>query len=97
MQYFEAKKMTPHEVAVFMEERKWDYRRTCIRSLPRARIAHIASLPVFGFVAALLESIPILGLVFSISNRIGAAMWAFDLEKKQHYVREERTRERKVQ
>jgi hypothetical protein len=25
LQYFEAKKMTPHQVAVFMEERKWDY------------------------------------------------------------------------
>jgi hypothetical protein len=29
----------------------------------------------FGFAAALLESIPIAGLFFSISNRIGAAMW----------------------
>ncbi|RSH92982.1 hypothetical protein EHS25_008430 [Saitozyma podzolica] len=38
----------------------------------------------FGFAAALLESIPIAGLFFSISNRIGAAMWAFDLEKRQH-------------
>jgi hypothetical protein len=38
----------------------------------------------FGFAASLLESIPILGLGFSVSNRIGAAMWAFDLEKRQH-------------
>ncbi|WVQ82753.1 hypothetical protein IAT38_004885 [Cryptococcus sp. DSM 104549] len=38
----------------------------------------------FGFGAALLESMPIIGLFFSISNRIGAAMWAFDLEKRQH-------------
>ena len=30
----------------------------------------------FGFTAALLESIPILGLIFTISNRVGAAMWA---------------------
>lgn len=30
----------------------------------------------FGFAAALLERIPLLGLVFSVSNRIGAAMWA---------------------
>jgi hypothetical protein len=30
----------------------------------------------FGFVAALLEGIPIIGLAFTISNRIGAAMWA---------------------
>lgn len=38
----------------------------------------------FGFVAALLEGLPVVGLVFSISNRIGAAMWAHDLEKRQH-------------
>ncbi|KAI6140003.1 hypothetical protein BKA82DRAFT_4220261 [Pisolithus tinctorius] len=64
--YFKAKKMTPHEVAVFTEERKWDYR-------------------LFGFTAALLEGLPIVGLIFTVSNRIGAAMWAHDLEKRQHY------------
>ncbi|KAI6003572.1 hypothetical protein EDC04DRAFT_1016573 [Pisolithus marmoratus] len=64
--YFKAKKMTPHEIALFTEERKWDYR-------------------LFGFTAALLEGLPIVGLVFTVSNRIGAAMWAHDLEKRQHY------------
>jgi len=44
----------------------------------------------FGFVAALLERLPLIGLVFSVSNRIGAAMWAVDLEKRQHYVAEVR-------
>jgi len=34
---------------------------------------------VFGFVASLMERIPLVGLVFSISNRIGAAMWAHDV------------------
>lgn len=29
----------------------------------------------FGFATSLLESVPIIGLFFSISNRIGAAMW----------------------
>ena len=29
----------------------------------------------FGFAASLLESMPIIGLFFSISNRVGAAMW----------------------
>ncbi|KAA1477990.1 hypothetical protein DENSPDRAFT_845180 [Dentipellis sp. KUC8613] len=43
----------------------------------------------FGFTAALLEYIPILGLLFSVSNRVGAAMWAHDLEKRQHYVAEQ--------
>lgn len=65
--YFQAKGMTRHQTAVFVTERKWDYR-------------------IFGFVAALLDSIPIIGIMFSISNRVGAAMWAFDLEKRQHYV-----------
>ena len=31
---------------------------------------------VFGFTAALLEGIPVIGLAFTVSNRIGAAMWA---------------------
>ncbi|KAF8816229.1 hypothetical protein BYT27DRAFT_7230035 [Phlegmacium glaucopus] len=75
--YFEAKKMTPHQVAVFIEERKWDYR-------------------LFGFAAALLENIPIVGLIFTISNRVGAAMWAHDLEKKQHFVASERRTGREV-
>ncbi|KAG1725710.1 uncharacterized protein EDB91DRAFT_1167635 [Suillus paluster] len=69
--YFAAKKMTHHQEAVFIEERKWDYR-------------------MFGFVAALLEGLPIIGLVFTVSNRIGAAMWAHDLEKRQHYVAAQR-------
>ncbi|KAF9031822.1 hypothetical protein BDZ89DRAFT_1101048 [Hymenopellis radicata] len=64
--YFESKKMTPEQIDIFMEERKWDYR-------------------TFGFAAAILEGIPILGLVFTVSNRVGAAMWAHDLEKRQHF------------
>ncbi|TFL01469.1 hypothetical protein BDV98DRAFT_568128 [Pterulicium gracile] len=71
--YFEAKKMTPYQTSVFMEERKWDYR-------------------VFGFAAALLEGIPIIGLVFTVSNRVGAAMWAHDLEKRQHLIRSNQLR-----
>ncbi|TFK19669.1 hypothetical protein FA15DRAFT_626455 [Coprinopsis marcescibilis] len=73
--YFKAKGMSEQQTAVFIEERKWDYR-------------------AFGFAAALLEGLPIIGLVFTISNRIGAAMWAFDLEKRQHFVAAERERER---
>jgi len=76
-QYFAAKKMTDKEIAVFMEERKWDYR-------------------AFGFAAALLEGLPIVGLIFTISNRVGAAMWAHDLEKRQHFVAASRSQERKL-
>jgi hypothetical protein len=52
--------MTEHESAIFMEERKWDYR-------------------AFGFTAALVEHIPFVGLLFTVSNRVGAAMWAHGL------------------
>lgn len=75
-QYFESKKMTEQQVAVFMEERKWEYRS-------------------FGFVAALLENLPIVGLVFTVSNRVGAAMWAHDLEKRQHHFRKSREQQKK--
>ncbi|KAH9957835.1 hypothetical protein BC827DRAFT_1137325 [Russula dissimulans] len=44
----------------------------------------------FGFAAALLESLPFIGLIFSISNQVGAAMWAHDLEKRQHWFAEKR-------
>ncbi|KAK2462459.1 hypothetical protein APHAL10511_005429 [Amanita phalloides] len=73
--YFQSKKMSQDQIAVFIEERKWDYR-------------------VFGFTATLLERIPIIGLMFSISNRVGAAMWAHDLEKIQHFVRLEQEKQK---
>ncbi|KAJ7503046.1 hypothetical protein B0H11DRAFT_1987586 [Mycena galericulata] len=76
-QYFTAKKMTDKEIAVFMEERKWDYR-------------------TFGFTAALLEGLPIVGLIFTISNRVGAAMWAHDLEKRQHFVASQQSHEKAI-
>ncbi|KAJ9112357.1 hypothetical protein QFC19_000777 [Naganishia cerealis] len=68
--YFQAKGLTPLEIELWLEERKWGYREI----LPLA----------FGMAASALESLPIVGLGFSVSNRIGAAMWAFDLEKRQH-------------
>jgi hypothetical protein len=37
--------------------------------MPRALVG-------FGFVVTLLEGLPVIGLVFTLSNRIGAAMWA---------------------
>ncbi|CAO1628630.1 unnamed protein product [Parajaminaea phylloscopi] len=41
----------------------------------------------FGFAAALAENVPLVGIVLSISNRVGAAMFAHDLEKRQQLVR----------
>ncbi|KAG6821267.1 hypothetical protein H0H93_002377 [Arthromyces matolae] len=69
--YFEAKRMTKEQIAVFMQERRWDYFQ-------------------FGFFAALLEGLPVIGLVFTVSDRVGAAMWAHDLEKRQHFVAAEK-------
>lgn len=43
---------------------------------------------MFGFTAALVERLPLIGIVFSISNRIGAAMWAHDMEKQQRAFRD---------
>ncbi|PVG01687.1 hypothetical protein CPB86DRAFT_752347 [Serendipita vermifera] len=66
--YFTSKNMTPHQIATYMEERKWDYR-------------------LFGFTCAILETLPFIGLLFAISNQIGAAMWAHALEKRQEAFR----------
>jgi hypothetical protein len=52
--------MDDRQIAVFIQERKWDYR-------------------AFGFAAALVESIPLFGLLFGVSNKIGAAMWAYGI------------------
>lgn len=66
--FFEAKRMSPMEIELWITERQLLYRS-------------------FGFVAALMERIPLIGLIFSVSNRIGAAMWAHDLEKRQQRFR----------
>ena len=42
-QYFVAKKMTPRQVAVFTEERKWDYRSTNDVSLPISLFTFVVS------------------------------------------------------
>lgn len=81
-QYFEYKKMTPLQIATFMDEHKYDYHgmhsrryKTKSIAMPNHRLFTVA----FGFAAALLESIPLAGLFFTISNRIGACMWAFGM------------------
>ena len=67
--------MFPHEIAVFMKERKLEYYGT---NLVFPKINDMTrAVPAFGFAATLLESTPLLGLFFTISNRIGACMWAF--------------------
>lgn len=68
-----------------MEERKWDYQGSYLQSQHQGILQKLNSSLAFGFVATLLESLPIVGLGFSISNRVGAAMWAHDLEKQQHF------------
>ena len=68
--------MTPEQIAIFIEERKWDYRGTSSPLLATSFLSHLEPITAFGFTAALVERLPIIGLVFSVSNRIGAAMWA---------------------
>lgn len=67
--YFEVKRMTKLERALFVVERENQLRW-------------------LGFFAAGLERIPLLGILFSISNRISFAMFAHDLEKRQHLVKD---------
>ncbi|KAH9823489.1 hypothetical protein DFH28DRAFT_922363 [Melampsora americana] len=44
-------------------------------------------LRLLGFFSSLLQRTPLLGIIFSISNRIGIAMYAHDLEKRQELFR----------
>jgi len=37
---------------------------------------------LFGFAASVMERFPVFGLIFSISNRIGAAMYAHDVSSR---------------
>ena len=67
--------MTPQQIATYMEERKWDYRSRLLIAFFLIQVTE-SYLIVFGFASALLESLPILGLFFAVSNQIGAAMWA---------------------
>ncbi|TPX60552.1 hypothetical protein PhCBS80983_g01706 [Powellomyces hirtus] len=41
----------------------------------------------FGFVAAALEAVPVVGLVTKFTNAVGAALWAADLEERQAKLR----------
>ena len=36
---------------------------------------------MFGYTGALLESIPVAGLFFMLTNTIGAALWAVEMEQ----------------
>lgn len=49
---------------------------TVLNIIPYVALTCRLQCAAFGFAAALVESIPIVGLLFTISNRIGAAMWA---------------------
>ena len=98
--------MTKEQIAVFIAEHKWDYRRGYLRLFGRRSGADDELSSVFGFTAALLETLPFVGLIFSVSNRVGAAMWAHgmqikfigligvnsdsDLEKRQHWFSEKK-------
>lgn len=40
----------------------------------------------FGIVAAILESLPIIGMFFGFTNATGAALWAAKMEKKNQFA-----------
>lgn len=72
--------MTPEQSTLFVEERKWDYYGASSR-VPHPKCQTdglrfpVVRAPAFGFAASLLESLPFVGMFFSVSNRIGAAMY----------------------
>jgi hypothetical protein len=45
----------------------------------------------FGFPAMLLEMIPFLGIFFTFTNTVGAALWAADIEKSRGPTEEPQT------
>lgn len=74
------------EIAVFMQEHRLDYYTFgFFASLLESR--KYEPRPIFQAFDKFLRVVPIVGLLFSISNRVGAAMWAFDLEKRQEKFR----------
>ena len=68
--------MSEEQVATFIQERKWDYRGKHISHTHSENNYQLKSITAFGFTAAVLEGIPLIGFIFTISNQIGAAMWA---------------------
>jgi hypothetical protein len=71
--YFRAKQMSDFQRELFVTERLTEYRGAWgAAELPALPTAGLRT--AFGFTAALLERLPLVGLVFSVSNRIGAAM-----------------------
>lgn len=76
--YFLMKQMTPAQCARWIEERKWEYR---VFGFFAGILVHLTLLNVCSHTTtqALLEGLPIIGLLFSVSNRVGAAMWAFGM------------------
>jgi hypothetical protein len=91
--------MDEHQRATYMAERSWDYRSTGVSPIFLLYNSLILD-SVFGFAAALLETFPIVGILFrcailqtrlitflttfSVSNQVGAAMWAHGKPSKPH-------------
>ncbi|KAI0030973.1 hypothetical protein K488DRAFT_53084 [Vararia minispora EC-137] len=80
------------DTASYLHRPYFEAKKMTKREIATFIAEHQADYRSFGFVAALVESIPFCGMLLSVSNGIGAAMWAFDLEKRQHYVAELRAK-----
>ena len=82
--------MDNQQQATYMAEKSLDYRSTGVSPIFFYRLILDS---VFGFAAALLETFPVVGIlfrcailqtqlinfltIFSVSNQVGAAMWAY--------------------
>ncbi|EGG01133.1 uncharacterized protein MELLADRAFT_73039 [Melampsora larici-populina 98AG31] len=70
------------QLAPYFKSKKMTDLQTSIFITERER-----ELRLLGFIGCLLQRIPLIGMIFSISNRIGIAMYAHDLEKRQELFR----------
>lgn len=79
--YFQLKQMKKQEKDQFIEKRKAAYARLVIRF--QSYYFNTTNFISFGVPAVLLELVPVLGIFFSFTNTVGAALWAADMEQNQ--------------
>jgi hypothetical protein len=80
--YFQLKQMKKQEKDQFIEKRKAAYARSVNHAIQYTHQILLTDTS-FGVPAVLLELVPILGIFFSFTNTVGAALWAADMEQNQ--------------
>lgn len=76
--YFQLKQMKKQDKERFIEERKAAYARSVVK--PHQDVPLLTN-ESFGVPAVLLELVPVVGILFSFTNTVGAALWAADMEQ----------------